>query len=92
MTNVDFANGDDEYQREFTANTHRLMVNILEPNDIGYGNNDEDDSFLEHQRSRDFLRNQDSQKNWEKKNLLLTEDNLIKYVENYKKIERLDEF
>ena len=68
------------------------MVNILEPNDIGYGNNDEDDSFLEHQRSRDFLRNQDSKKNWEKKNLLLTEDNLIKYVENYKKIERLDEF
>ena len=74
LTNVDFAHGHDEYQREFTADTHVLMANILEPNDIGYGNNDEDDSFLEHQRSRDFVRNQDSQKHWEKKNLLLTEE------------------
>jgi len=50
------------------------MANILEPNDIGYRNNDEEDSFLEHQRSRDFMRNLDSQKKWEKKNLLLTEE------------------
>jgi hypothetical protein len=57
---VDFANGNDEYQREFTADTHVLMANILEPNDIGYGNNDEDDSFLEHQRSSNFVRNLDS--------------------------------
>ena len=92
LTNVDFAHGHDEYQREFTADTHILMANILEPNDIGYGNNDEEDSFLEHQRSRDFVRNQDSQKHWEKKNLLLNEEQLTKYVEDYKKIERLDEF
>jgi hypothetical protein len=67
------------------------MGNILEPNDINYGeSNDDDTSVLEHQRTRDL--NKSSNNFWENKNLLLNEAALAKYVENYKKIERLDEF
>jgi len=48
LTHVDFNQGNEELQREFTADTHVLMGNILEPNDIGYGEDPDDDYNLEH--------------------------------------------
>lgn len=67
------------------------MGNILEPNDIGYGEDGDEESNLEHQRTRDFNKTNEF-KNWQNKNLLLNEDQLAKYVEDYKKIDRLEEF
>ena len=47
LTQVDFsaAIGNEEMQREFTADTHKLMGNILEPNDIGYGEDHEEETL-----------------------------------------------
>lgn len=73
LTHVDFNQGNDEAQRQFTADTHVLMGNILEPNDIGYGEDGDEESNLEHQRTRDFNKTNEF-KNWQNKNLLLNED------------------
>lgn len=68
-----------------------LLGNILEPNEIGYGEDFEDETFLEHQKTNPQNKALEVKK-WESKNLLLNEEQLKTYVDNYKRIDRLDEF
>ena len=75
LTQVDDTEAS-ELKREFTADTHRLMGNILEPNDIGYGDDIEGECDKEDmmRTTKDF---KEVAKKWEKKNLLLNEERLV---------------
>ena len=48
LTQIDFnAHEHDDLKREFTADSHVLLGRILEPNDIGYGEDPDEDNTLE---------------------------------------------